>query len=144
VAALAAKRATTSIPIVFYVGSTLPGTGWLRASAGQAGISLGRRSSLLTAKRLGLLHELGGIGLSAGGSIWNVAAVRHVIEKAPTVATSATRCAFGAPAFQPGHCSSWANRASGLQYQPSFQEQRGLNLARHGFHDAAVLGSREH
>src|SRR5262249_372708 len=33
-----------------------------------------------------------GIGLSAGGSIWKVPAVRHVIEKAPTVATSATRC----------------------------------------------------
>ncbi len=33
-----------------------------------------------------------GIGLSAGGSIWNVAAVRQVVEKAPTVATNATRC----------------------------------------------------
>jgi hypothetical protein len=31
-----------------------------------------------------------GIGSLAGGSIWNVAAVRQVIEKLPTVATSAT------------------------------------------------------
>src|SRR5215472_13913419 len=36
-------------------------------------------------------YSASGIGSLAGGSIWNVAAVRHVIEKLPTVATRATR-----------------------------------------------------
>jgi hypothetical protein len=36
-------------------------------------------------------YSASGVGLFGGGSIWNVAAVRHVIEKLPTVATSATR-----------------------------------------------------
>src|SRR5215471_3456824 len=36
-------------------------------------------------------YSASGVGLAGGGSIWNVAAVRHVIEKLPTVATSAMR-----------------------------------------------------
>src|SRR5262249_10020100 len=36
-------------------------------------------------------YSASGVGLSRGGSIWNVAAVRHVMEKLPTAATRATR-----------------------------------------------------
>src|SRR5260221_12780727 len=36
-------------------------------------------------------YSASGVGLSAGGSIPNVAAVMQVIEKLPVVATSATR-----------------------------------------------------
>ena len=43
-------------------------------------------------KRFAARYALSGVGLSAGGAIWNVAVVRHVIEKLPTAATSAIRC----------------------------------------------------
>ncbi len=57
----------------------------LSAGYGRTGIRARQRSGAVTR------YGASGVGLSAGGSMPNVFAVMHVIEKLPVVATAATK-----------------------------------------------------